>query len=40
MVVMRRDPEIARTCAAMGVNLMEKPVRPAELGDMLARLLG
>ncbi|MCF3974284.1 ATP-binding response regulator [Paracoccus salsus] len=39
MVTAHRDPEIARTCAAMGVYLMEKPVRPAELGEVLGRLL-
>ncbi|MBA47451.1 MAG: hybrid sensor histidine kinase/response regulator [Paracoccus sp.] len=40
MVTARRDPDIARACAAIGVNLMEKPVSPAELGEMLGRLLG
>lgn len=40
MVTAHRDPQIARRCAAMGVLLMEKPVRPGELGEVLARLLG
>ena len=40
MVTARRDPDLARTCAAIGVHLMEKPVSPAELGEMLGRLLG
>lgn len=39
MVTAHRDPEIARTCAHMGVLLMEKPVRPAELSEVLGRLL-
>ncbi|WP_372800949.1 ATP-binding response regulator [Paracoccus seriniphilus] len=40
MVTAHRDPDIARTCAAMGVHLMEKPLRPTELGETLARVLG
>lgn len=40
MVTAHREPEIARSCAAMGVLLIEKPVRPPELGEVLARLLG
>lgn len=40
MVTAHRDPEIARACAAMGVYLMEKPVRPPELGEVLGRILG
>lgn len=40
MVTAHRDPDIARTCAAMGVHLMEKPLRPSELGETLARVLG
>lgn len=39
MVTAHRDPEIARTCAAMGVTVLPKPVRPAELGEMLARMM-
>lgn len=39
MITAHRDPEIARTCAAMGVHLLEKPVRPADLAEILARLL-
>lgn len=40
MVTAQRDPDLARTCAGMGVPLMEKPVQPAELGQMLALMLG
>ncbi|MDB6179255.1 hybrid sensor histidine kinase/response regulator [Paracoccus sp. Z330] len=39
MITAHRDPEIARTCAAMGVHLMEKPLRPSELGEALGRVL-
>lgn len=39
MVTAHRDPDIARSCAAMGVSVIPKPVRPAELGEMLARML-
>jgi signal transduction histidine kinase len=39
MITARHDPEVARACASMGVHLMEKPVRAAELTEMLARLL-
>ncbi len=39
MVTAHRDPEIARTCAHMGVLLMEKPIRPDELSEVLGRLL-
>lgn len=39
MITARHDPEVARACAAMGVHLMEKPVRPSDLGEMLGRLL-
>ncbi|MDP5306545.1 ATP-binding response regulator [Paracoccus spongiarum] len=39
MITAHRDPELARNCAAMGTVLIEKPVRPPELGEMLARLL-
>lgn len=39
MITAHRDPQIARTCAAMGVDLLEKPVRPVELAEMLGRLL-
>ncbi|MFN3274691.1 MAG: hybrid sensor histidine kinase/response regulator [Paracoccus sp. (in: a-proteobacteria)] len=39
MVTAHRDPDIARTCAAMDVHLLEKPVHPSELAETLARLL-
>ena len=39
MITAHRDPQIARSCAAMQVHLMEKPVRPAELAEMLGGLL-
>ena len=39
MVTAHRDPAIARVCAAMDVHLLEKPVRPTELADMLGRLM-
>ncbi|WP_245999283.1 ATP-binding response regulator [Paracoccus methylarcula] len=39
VVTAHRDPEIARRCASMGVPLLEKPVRPAELSEILVRLL-
>lgn len=39
MITAHRDAQIARICAAMGVYLLEKPVRPAELAEMLGRLL-
>lgn len=39
MVTAHREPEIARACAAMSVYLMEKPVRPAELTEILGHLL-
>ncbi|MBU3030928.1 ATP-binding response regulator [Paracoccus marinaquae] len=39
MVTAHRDPEIARACTEMGVLLMEKPVRPTELGEVLGRIL-
>lgn len=39
VVTAHRDPEIARQCTAMKVPLMEKPVRPAELSEILIRLL-
>lgn len=39
VVTAHRDPEIARRCAAMGVPLLEKPVRPTELSEILVRLL-
>lgn len=40
VVTAHRDPEIARRCGAMGVPLLEKPVRPVELSEVLVRLLG
>ncbi len=39
MVTARRDPDIARACADIGVPLLEKPVRPADLQLMLEQLL-
>lgn len=39
MVTAHRDPQIARACAAMGVPLMEKPVRPDELAEVLGAIL-
>lgn len=40
MITAHRDPQIARSCAAMQVHLMEKPVRPSELAEMLGGILG
>ena len=40
MITAHRDPQIARSCAAMHVHLMEKPVRPIELAEMLGGILG
>ena len=39
MVTAHRDPQIARSCAAMQVHLMEKPVRPGELAEILGEIL-
>ncbi|WP_242679597.1 ATP-binding response regulator, partial [Paracoccus nototheniae] len=39
MVTAHRDPSISRSCAAMGMHLLEKPVRPPELAEILGRLL-
>lgn len=39
IVTAHRDPDIARACAARGVPLLEKPVRPSELGEALVDLL-
>ncbi|WEF24367.1 hybrid sensor histidine kinase/response regulator [Paracoccus sp. S3-43] len=39
MITAHRDPQIARNCAAMRVHLMEKPVRPSELAEMLGGIL-
>lgn len=39
MITAHRDPEIARLCAAMGVALLEKPVDPDELAELLDRLM-
>ncbi|WCR10846.1 hybrid sensor histidine kinase/response regulator [Paracoccus stylophorae] len=39
MVTAHRDPDIARACATLGVSLMEKPVRPDELAEILGRIL-
>lgn len=40
VVTAHREPAVARQCAAIGAPLLEKPVRPAELGEALVRLLG
>ena len=39
VVTARRDPEIARACAALGVPLLEKPVRPGDLQAAMERAL-
>lgn len=39
MVTAQRDPQIARDCAALDVPLVEKPVRPEELGAILLRVI-
>jgi len=39
MVTAQRDPQIARDCAALNVPLVEKPVRPEELGAILLRVV-
>ncbi|MFC3167274.1 ATP-binding response regulator [Paracoccus fontiphilus] len=39
MITAHRDPQIARNCAAMQVHLMEKPVHPVELAEMLGEIL-
>ncbi|MFV0301088.1 MAG: hybrid sensor histidine kinase/response regulator [Paracoccus sp. (in: a-proteobacteria)] len=39
MVTARRDPDIARACADIGVPVLEKPVRPADLQLVLEQLL-
>ena len=39
MVTARRDPDIARACADIGVPLLEKPVRPVDLMAVLEQLL-
>ncbi|WP_134724846.1 ATP-binding response regulator [Paracoccus luteus] len=39
MVTAQRDPAIARNCAAAGVPLMEKPVRPDDLRAMLLQVM-
>lgn len=39
MVTARRDPDIARACADIGVPLLEKPVRPGDLWGVLNQLL-
>ena len=39
MVTARRDPDIARACADIGVPLLEKPVRPSDLQLVLEQLL-
>lgn len=40
VVTAHRNPEVARRCSALGVPLLEKPVRPAELSETLMRLIG
>lgn len=39
MVTAQRDPQIARDCAAAGVPLLEKPVRPDDLRALLLRVV-
>ena len=39
MVTAQRHPQIARDCAALNVPLIEKPVRPEELGAILLRVI-
>ena len=39
VITARRDPEIARACAALGVPLLEKPVRPGDLQAAMERAL-
>lgn len=39
MVTAHRDPQIAKSCTAMRVHLMEKPVRPPELAEILGAIL-
>ena len=39
MVTARRNPEIARACAELGVPLLEKPVRADELQAVIEQLL-
>ena len=39
MVTAHRDPAISRRCAAMGIHLLEKPVSPPDLAEILGRLL-
>jgi len=38
-VTAHRDPAISRRCAAMGIHLLEKPVSPPDLAEILGRLL-
>ncbi|SEN80702.1 Signal transduction histidine kinase [Paracoccus alcaliphilus] len=40
MVTAHRDPGVNRGCAALGVPVLAKPVRPAELSEILGQLLG
>ena len=39
VITARRDPEVARACAALGVPLLEKPVRPGDLQAAMERAL-
>ncbi|WP_405402403.1 hybrid sensor histidine kinase/response regulator [Paracoccus sp. Ld10] len=39
IVTAHRDPAISRHCAAMGIHLLEKPVSPPDLAEILGRLL-
>lgn len=39
MITAHRNPQIARRCEAMQVHLVEKPVRPAELAEILGKIL-
>ncbi|MDO5704168.1 MAG: hybrid sensor histidine kinase/response regulator, partial [Paracoccus sp. (in: a-proteobacteria)] len=39
VITARRDPDIARACAAMGVPVIEKPVRTGDLQQVLEQVL-
>ena len=39
MITARRDPDLARACADIGVPLLEKPVGPAELQAVIEQIL-
>lgn len=40
MVTAHRDASVNRGCAALGVPILAKPIRPAELTEILGQLLG